>query len=159
MTGRMVTIGAALTIVLATISSQAQAQQSRLTPDAVLALPIIIAGAGTSGLTTVETRLLQGDPTKPGPYTIAIRVPPNTHIASHRHRDSRSAVVVSGVWRFGYGTEGDEATSEALPAGSFYTEPADLAHFAFTGAEGATVFISGMGPSDTHYSRSAISPN
>jgi uncharacterized RmlC-like cupin family protein len=145
MTGRMVTIGAALTIVLATISSQAQAQQSRLTPDAVLALPIIIAGAGTSGLTTVETRL--------------IRVPPNTHIASHRHRDSRSAVVVSGVWRFGYGTDGDEATSEALPAGSFYTEPADLAHFAFTGAEGATVFISGMGPSDTHYSRSAISPN
>jgi hypothetical protein len=38
-----------------------------------------------------------------------------------------------------------------LPAGSFYTEPADDPHFARTGPEGAVVLIAGVGPTDTVY--------
>jgi uncharacterized RmlC-like cupin family protein len=55
----------------------------------------------------------------PGPYTIALQVPPNTRIAAHRHRDERVAVVVSGP---------------------------------------ATVYIFGVGPTDTQYVDAAVDP-
>ncbi len=97
----------------------------------------------------IETRVLLGDPTRSGPYTISIKVPPNTHIAAHTHRDERSAVVVGGVWHFGYGPAASDPATRTLPPGSYYTEPANDPHFAWTGPEGATVYISGVGPSDT----------
>jgi quercetin dioxygenase-like cupin family protein len=123
----------------------------RLTPEEAAQLPIVAAGPGTSGVHAIETRLLAGDPAKPGPYTISIRVPPNTRIGAHTHRDHRSAVVIAGVWYFGFGDEVDDAKARALQPGSYYLEPADVAHFAHTGAEGATVYITGVGPSDTSY--------
>ncbi len=125
--------------------------RTRLQSADVAEMPIVDAGAGTSGAKGIETRLLNGDPAKSGPYTIAIRVPPNLHIAAHVHRDDRSAVVVSGLWHFGYGATAADANTKALPPGSFYTEPAGDPHFAWTGAEGAIVYISGIGPSDTHF--------
>lgn len=132
--------------------------QLRLTPEQALSLPVVAAGGGTSGLSTIETRLLKGDPAQPGLYTISIKVPPNTRIAAHTHRDDRTAVVVSGVWHFGYGPVAKEEATRALPPGSFYTEPADDPHFARTGSEGATVYITGVGPTDTHYLNTADDP-
>ena len=142
--------GSALaTLVL--IAATGPGDQRRLSPDEALALPVVAAGDGTSGLSTIETRVLKGDPTRPGLYTISIKVPPNTRIAAHTHRDDRSAVVVAGLWHFGYGPVAQEAATRALPAGSFYTEPAGDPHFAWTGPEGAAVYITGVGPSDTQY--------
>jgi quercetin dioxygenase-like cupin family protein len=71
----------------------------------------------------------------PGPYTIRLSIPANTRIQAHTHRDNRSAVVVAGVWYFGYGRVTDAATEKALPAGSFYTEPGGVVHFAETKAD------------------------
>jgi uncharacterized RmlC-like cupin family protein len=126
-------------------------RRQRLSPTDVKSLPAVGAGAGTSGLKAITTRLLLGNPERPGSYTIAIQVPPNTHIASHSHRDDRTAVVARGLWHFGYGARADDAATRPLPAGSYYTEPAGDPHFAWTGPEGATVYISGTGPSDTRY--------
>lgn len=125
--------------------------QRRLTPDEASGLPVVAAGRGTSGLHTIETRLLKGDPARPGLYTISIKVPPGTHIAAHTHRDDRTATVVAGLWHFGYGSQAIEDATRALSPGSFYTEPAGDPHFAWTGPEGATVYIAGIGPSDTQY--------
>ncbi|MBB4860346.1 hypothetical protein HNO88_003689 [Novosphingobium chloroacetimidivorans] len=142
---------AASTAVGLANGATAQDRQERLTPAAIDSLPVVAAGAGTSGLRQIETRVLSGDPTKAGPYTISIRVPPNVRIAAHTHKDARSAVVVAGVWHFGYGTAAAQDKSVPLPIGSYYTEPAREPHFAWTGPEGATVHITGLGPSDTHY--------
>jgi len=139
---------AALLLVSATGPGDAQ---RRLTAEEALALPVVTAGGGTSGLRAIETRLLKGDPARAGLYTISIKVPPNTRIAAHTHRDDRTAVVVAGVWHFGYGSKANEAATRALSPGSFYTEPAGDPHFAWTGPEGATVLITGIGPSDTQY--------
>ena len=57
------------------------------------------------------------NPTKPGLYVVEIRVPANTRIAAHRHRDDRTAVVVSGG--SATGPAADEAAIKALPPGSF----------------------------------------
>src|SRR5271170_6847203 len=90
------------------------------------------AGAGTSGVVGIQTIVLKGDPTKPGLYTILLRVPAHTKIAAHRHPDDRIATVVSGTWYFGYGAKFDASLARALPVGSFYTEPSDDNHFAET---------------------------
>ena len=123
----------------------------RLTPKEIEALATESAGAGTSGLPAVTTRVLFGDPTKSGLYTIELRVAPNTVIQAHTHRDTRTAVVVNGLWYFGYGPKNEQALVKALPPGAFYTEPAGEPHFARTGPEGATVSITGYGPTDTVY--------
>ena len=109
------------------------------------------SGAGTSGVAGIRTTLVAGDPTKVGPYTIRVSIPANTKIQAHTHRDNRTAVVVSGVWYFGYGPVAGEAQEKALPAGSFYTEPGGVAHFAETRADPVLVYISGVGPTDTVY--------
>jgi uncharacterized RmlC-like cupin family protein len=109
------------------------------------------ASAGTSGVTGIETSVLKGDPATTGLYTILLRVPANTRIQAHTHTDDRIATVVSGTWHFGYGDAFDESRLKALPPGSFYTEPPDLAHFARTGAEPVVLQITGIGPTDTQY--------
>ena len=140
----------ALSLLAAAQDSQVK---KRLTPNEIETLPTERAGAGTSGLPAVTTRVLFGDPTKSGLYTIELRVAPNTVIQAHTHRDTRTAVVVNGLWYFGYGPKNEQALVKALPPGAFYTEPAGESHFARTGPEGATVSITGYGPTDTVYAK------
>jgi quercetin dioxygenase-like cupin family protein len=125
--------------------------QVRLTSAQVDALARDGAGAGTSGLSGVQTTVLSGNPNLPGPYTFEIRVPPNTRIAAHTHGDNRTALVVSGEWHFGYGDQANESATQTLGPGGFYTEPAGEPHFAFTGEQPAVVYITGQGPTDTVY--------
>ena len=126
----------------------------RLALAEVDALPQTGASTGTSGLIGVKTTILSGNPEMPGPYTLEIRVPAHTRIAAHRHRDNRTALVVSGEWHFGYGQQANEAESKALGPGSFYTEPAGEPHFAFTRDTPAVVYVTGQGPSDTTFAAS-----
>lgn len=113
--------------------------------------PSLGAIAGTSGLAGIRTLVLVGDPTRPGVYAIELLVPAHTRIAAHEHRDDRTAVVVSGNWHFGYGRSADDATAKSLGPGSFYTEPANMPHFAHTEDEPVAVIITGNGPTDTRY--------
>jgi len=134
-----------------TSTASAEFKQVRLTADEVAALDPEKPGAGTSKIKGVEMIVLSGNPTEPGPYAIELRVPANTRIASHSHRDNRTALVVSGEWHFGYGPKANEKATSILGPGGFYTEPANVEHYAFTKDKPAVVFITGQGPSDTHY--------
>ena len=157
---RFATAGAAILLTVIAVAGPALAQDRplRLTPPDIDALTKGGAGAGTSGVAGIRTTILYGDPTKAGPYTIEIRVPPNTRIAAHSHRDSRTAVVVAGAWYFGYGDKADAALAKALPPGSFYSEPAGVDHFALTQGEGASVYIFGSGPTSTDYVEAGDAP-
>ena len=149
---RAVCIVSILGWTAATAGQQRDLRQ-RLTPAEVDAVQTEVAGAGTSGLPAVTTRVLFGDPTKPGLYTIELRIAPSTTIQAHTHRDTRTAVVLDGVWYFGYGPRNEPSLEKGLERGSFYTEPAGQSHFARTGSEGATVAITGYGPTDTVYAK------
>lgn len=133
--------------------------QARLASAEVEALKREGAGAGTSGISGIQTTILSGDPAAPGPYAIEIRVPAHTRIAAHRHRDNRTALVVAGAWHFGYGDQAEEAKTKTLGPGGFYTEPAGQPHFAFTGDIPAVVYITGQGPTDTTYVAPADAPS
>lgn len=122
-----------------------------LSLDQAAAMPLAGAGTGTSGAAGIQTVLLLGDPAKPGPYVLEIRVPANTAIAPHTHRDDRIATVMSGTWFFGYGNDRSQARISGMTAGSLYTEPKNAPHFAFTRDVPAVVRITGAGPSDTSF--------
>jgi quercetin dioxygenase-like cupin family protein len=127
--------------------------QLRLTPTEIDSMPAHDSGAGTSGVAGIRTTVIAGDPTKEGPYTIRLSVPPNTKIQAHSHRDDRTAIVISGVWYFGYGPVASAAAEKTLAAGSFYTEPGGVAHFAETKADPVVVYVTGNGPTDTVYAK------
>jgi pimeloyl-ACP methyl ester carboxylesterase len=128
------------------------AANRRLSPEDIHAVRPVDGGTGTSGVSGIRTRVLSGDPIRPGPYTIRLEVPANSRIEAHEHPDDRVATVVSGTWYFGYGAKFDEAALKALPAGSFYTEPPRQPHFARTGDTPVVVHITGVGPSGTTFS-------
>lgn len=146
-------------IVLAGASLVAQsAGELRMAPSEVK-WPAAAAGSvGTSGNAGTQTVILKGDPTKPGLYTMLLRVGPNTKIEAHAHPDDRVATVISGTWYFGYGKQFTESGLKMLPAGSVYTEPPNTNHFAMTRAEGVTIQITGTGPSGTTYVDPANDP-
>lgn len=124
---------------------------ARLTPNDITALKHLGASEGTSGVSGIETRVLKGDPTQSGLYTIQLTVPANTTIQSHDHPDDRMATVVSGTWYFGYGEQFDAQALKALPPGSFYVEAPNEPHFARTGDAPVVLQISGFGPTGTQY--------
>ncbi len=135
------------------IAAQDGDLKKRLAPGEVDAVRAEVAGAGTSGLPAVTTRVLFGDPRRSGLYTIELRIAPNTTIQAHTHRDTRTAVVMDGVWYFGYGAKNERTLEKELDRGSFYTEPGGQLHFARTGPQGATIAITGIGPTDTIYAK------
>jgi quercetin dioxygenase-like cupin family protein len=147
---RLITLSLGL-LFTAAYATSLLSPQLRLTPNEVDSMPAHDSGAGTSGVAGIRTSVIAGDPTRVGPYTIRLSVPSNTHIQAHTHRDDRTAIVISGIWYFGYGPVAGAAAEKALPAGSFYTEPSGVAHFAETKADPVVVYITGNGPTDTIY--------
>ncbi|MEO8073352.1 MAG: cupin domain-containing protein [Acidobacteriota bacterium] len=141
----------ALFFLLAFGNAQNNSSGLRLTPQEIEAIAPNEAGAGTSGVSGIKTRILKGDPTKDGLYTIQLTVPANTKIQAHTHPDDRVATVVSGIWQIGYGSRFDEKKLKALAPGSFYTEQPNVAHFARTGKTPVVVQITGYGPTGTEY--------
>jgi hypothetical protein len=64
-----------------------------------------------------------------------------------------------GARRYGAGpTLGDVSSDPTRRSPAVAAEPADAAHFAWTGPEGATVYITGHGPTDTRYVEAGNDP-
>ena len=112
---------------------------------------------GALALTGLEQVNLVGDPAKPGPYTIRLRFPAGYKVAPHTHPDSREITILSGTVYTGYGDKFDAEKLKALPAGSFYTEPANVSHF-LEMREAVMVQVSGMGPSGRKFVNPADNP-
>jgi quercetin dioxygenase-like cupin family protein len=112
---------------------------------------------GALALPGMEQTNLVGDPAKPGPYTIRLTFPAGYKVAAHTHPDSREVTILSGTWYTGYGDKFDTEKLKALPAGSFYTEPANVSHFVEV-REPVLVQVSGMGPSGRKFVNPADNP-
>jgi len=88
-----------------------------------------------------ELAYLHGHPDKPGPYLYLVKWPPNNKALAHKHPDDRYGIVLSGTHYIGYGDRFDEKKLHAHPAASYFTEPADTAHFGLTRGEGAVLYF------------------
>lgn len=134
--------------------------EMRMLPSEIRSSALDSNQIGSSGLAGVHTKVLFGNPSKMGFYSILLFVPAHTTIQAHSHRDDRMATVVSGVWYFGYGERFDAKSLKLLPPGSVYSEPGGTGHnhFSRTDDDGATVHICGYGPTDTRYFDPANEP-
>ena len=124
-------------------SNASNLPQMRMTPQEVSASAFNDSPTGSSAVPGVRSKVLFGDPSKVGFYTILLFIPAHTTIQAHSHRDDRMAAVVSGNWHFGYGTAFDEKSLKTLPPGSVYSEPGGVDHFARTDDSPVIVQISG----------------
>jgi len=105
---------------------------------------------GGLALPGLEQTTLVGDPSKPGPYTIRLKFPAGFRVSPHTHPDSREVTVLSGTWYTGYGEKTEPSNLKELPAGSFYTEPANVAHYVEV-REPTVIQVSGTGPSGRRF--------
>ena len=114
----------------------------------VAVTPVEMKWTSQGGLAApgMEQLNLLGDPAKPGPYTLRLKFPKGFKIAPHTHPDSREVTILSGIFATGYGEKFDAANLKILPAGSFYTEPANIPHYIEI-KEDAVLQVSGTGPS------------
>jgi len=89
--------------------------------------------------------VLEGDPTKEGPFTMRLKVPAGYKVASHWHPALEHVTVISGTVSFGLGEKFDQKALKEMPAGSFMVMATGTRHFAWS-KDGGTVQIHGIGP-------------
>jgi quercetin dioxygenase-like cupin family protein len=73
--------------------------------------------------------ILVGEPTKPGPYVIRVKVPSGVKIMPHKHPEDRVYTVISGVFYVGLGDQFDASKLKAYPPGSVIVLPGETHHF------------------------------
>lgn len=96
--------------------------------------------------------------TEAGAYVYRVKFPKGRVVQAHSHPDDRTYTVLEGTWYIGWGEKFDESKLIALPPGSFYTEPAGVAHFVATPDGEAIVQITGMGPTKADFVDAAHAP-
>ena len=94
--------------------------------------------------------LLEGDPTKEGPFVFRVKVPDGYRVPPHTHPKTERVTVISGELHIGMGEKFDEKACKAMPAGTYGHWPAGMKHFAW--AKGETVIqVHGTGPWSIQY--------
>jgi hypothetical protein len=101
--------------------------------------------------------VLEGDPTKKGPYTIRLQSPDGYKVLPHTHPTPEKITVISGTFFLGTGSKFDEAAGKEMGAGSFAVMPAGMQHFAWVKGE-TVVQIHGTGPFQIVYVNPADDP-
>jgi len=101
------------------------------------------------GYTGIQMMLVEGDPTKAGPYVVRVKFSPGTMSMPHQHPDDRLVTVIKGTWYTGTSETFEPGSTKPLPAGSFMKHPAGAAHY--DGAKDGEVIVQimGVGPSGT----------
>jgi quercetin dioxygenase-like cupin family protein len=94
-----------------------------------------------------EISILYTNPTTRATYLV-IRGPGNQHVPRHWHSSNESITVVKGTFVVAHDGSEDKT---ALTSGGFLYMPAKMIHEAWTGAEGATYFITVDGKWDVNF--------
>jgi quercetin dioxygenase-like cupin family protein len=130
-------------VALSITTAQAQSLDS-----AIVKLPAEIEYKGLPTAPQIAT--LFGDPAKAEVFVQRIKFPAGLKVMPHYHPDSpRTIVVLSGTLYFAFGEQWDETKFRAFPAGTFFTEPPKVAHYAWAKDGEVIVQLTGVGPTAT----------
>ncbi len=135
---------AAAGIALASLSATVLAQD-KLDP-AVIAYKLPDQIKWVDNPSGNRTAILQGDPTKPGPYAVLLQWLPGKMSRPHFHPNDRHFIVVSGTWWVGSGPEFKPDATVPMPAGSSVIHFAKGVHYDGAKTEQATILVWGEGP-------------
>src|SRR5438477_9852351 len=104
--------------------------------------PMLPAGA--------QVTVLDGDPFKPGSFSLRLKFPDGYQIPAHWHPTDEFITVVQGTFRAGMGDALTESGLHDFPVGTYIKMPKRMHHFA--AAKGETIVqIYGPGPFAINY--------
>jgi quercetin dioxygenase-like cupin family protein len=108
-------------------------------------------GPAPAGLPAgAEVAVVDGDPAKPGPFALRVKLPDGYSVQPHWHPTTENLVILGGTLMVGMGSKFDESSMHALPAGGFSKMPAKTNHY--VRAKGETTFqLYGTGPFGINY--------
>ena len=151
---RHLTIVAAgvLAVCGAVVAAGAQATHVMVNPDG------ITWGPGPASLPAgAQAAVLEGDPAKPGAFTMRIKMPDGYAIAPHWHPADEHVTVLQGTFVMGLGDKVDRSKGHELRAGAFAMMPTGTRHFAWTKGE-TIIQLHGTGPWGVTYVNASDDP-
>lgn len=95
----------------------------------------------------IKLAVINGDPSKPGEYTLRLMFPAGYRFPVHFHPGAENLTVVSGTFQLGMGDTADASAIKDYTTGDFIYVPPRHAHFGGSPATGASVVqLNGNGP-------------
>jgi ChrR-like protein with cupin domain len=157
---KLTLVATALLLTASSVSAQEKVTPAGApAPHAIVATPDGIKWAPAPAILPAGAKLavLEGDPAKPGPFTMRLALPANYRIPPHFHPVTEHVTVIDGTFYVGMGETFDATTANALPAGTFAALEPGVRHYAFT--RGATTLqLHGVGPWALTYVNPADDP-
>lgn len=101
--------------------------------------------------------VLEGDPTKEGPFVFRVKAPDGYRIPPHTHPKTERITVISGTFNIGMGAEFDASKAKPMPVGTYGYWGAGMKHFVWIKGESIVQFH-GMGPWKIEYVNPADDP-
>lgn len=104
-----------------------------------------------------KVALLEGDPSREGPFVMRLRLPDGYRVAPHTHPKPERITVLSGTFYIGMGEKFESEKGKEMPAGAYGSWPAGMKHFAWVKGE-TIIQIHGTGPWSITYLRPEDDP-
>ena len=98
-----------------------------------------------------QLAVVQGDPSKEGPFVYRLKMPAGYKVPPHLHKASENVTVLSGTFSIGLGEKFDRSNGQELPTGGFVSVPANHPHYAWAGSRETVVQVHGVGPTDLRF--------
>jgi quercetin dioxygenase-like cupin family protein len=95
--------------------------------------------------------ILSGNPDQPGPFTLRLRMPPQTVIAPHTHATAETVTVLSGSIEHETGPMLIRSKAMLCGQDGFVFLPAMTPHSLWTNGQPAEIQVNGTGPFGLHY--------
>jgi quercetin dioxygenase-like cupin family protein len=89
--------------------------------------------------------LLYGDPAKPGPYIVRVRLPAGYKLPPHKHQDAHWVTVLKGNYWSAAGDAFDQSKLKKFGPRDAYSTDAGVNHFAWAETD-VVIQEMGMGP-------------
>jgi quercetin dioxygenase-like cupin family protein len=95
--------------------------------------------------------ILVGEPSKPGPYVVRVKVPAGVKLMPHKHPEDRIYTVISGIFYIGLGSRFDGDQMSAYPPGAIIVLPGDTPHFHWAKSCEYVTQVTAIGPLGLEY--------
>ena len=99
----------------------------------------------------LQFSVIAGNPDKPGPFTLRIKMPAHFVIAPHTHATSENLTVLSGSIVHDMGNTMERARGKVLNTAGFVFLPGNTPHSLWTDGAPAEIQVTGTGPFGLHY--------
>jgi quercetin dioxygenase-like cupin family protein len=102
----------------------AMASHPIVTPDSLKWAPLF------PGVDAIQMAVVSGDPSKPGPFVVRLKIAKGAVLAAHWHPTTENVTVLQGTFSAGMGDKFDETKLTKMQPGDFISIPARAHHFA-----------------------------